>query len=48
MRKQVYLFAYGYWADIIKETDTHIGAIDIDGINTVVVKDGMELVRWAQ
>lgn len=43
--KQVYLHAYGVWADVINESDDFYAAIDIDGVNVIVAKDGTALVR---
>ena len=45
MLKQIFLFSYGTWADVIQETPRSYFAYDIDGVLVCVVKDGTEQVR---
>lgn len=43
--REIFLFAYGYWATVINESENWYAAIDIDGVNVIVAKDGLEQVR---
>lgn len=45
MRKQIFLFTYNTWADVIQETHRSYFAVDIDGVTVCIVKDGTEQVR---
>lgn len=46
--KQVYLFKFGVWVDVIDESGHFIAAKDADGVVTYVIKDGSEQVRVSQ
>lgn len=45
MTRQIFLFTYNTWADVIQETPRSYFAIDIDGVTVCVIKDGMQQVR---
>jgi hypothetical protein len=47
-KKQVYLVKYGFWSDVLSESDYEIIAIGIDGVTTFVAKDGTEQVRYVE
>ena len=46
--KQVYLFKFGVWVDVLDENEAFIAAKDADGVVTYVIKDGSEQVRVSQ
>lgn len=45
---QVYLYTYGYWAEVVAMSEDFILAIDIDGVPVYVVRDGTEKVRKSE
>lgn len=44
-KKQVFSYASMMWLDVVSKNDLAYGVIDLDGVNMIVVKDGMEKVR---
>lgn len=47
MTTQIFLFTSMTWVTVINESDDWYAAIDIDGVNVIVAKDGTERVRVA-
>lgn len=45
MTTQIFLFTSMTWATIINESQDWYAAIDIDGVNVIIRKDGLEQVR---
>ena len=45
MKKQVFLTAFGFWADVVNENSEWYAALDVDGVRTIVRKDGLEIIR---
>lgn len=45
MVREIFIFSSMTWATVINETDAWYAAIDIDGVNVIVAKDGTERVR---
>lgn len=44
-KKQVFSYASMMWLDVVSENNLAYGVIGVDGVNMIVVKDGMEKVR---